>query len=99
MLFGFADDDFGEEGGRAVARMMQLNSSTTCLWLLGMLMICTCVVWWGSDDFRALLHVTRFEGNGIGPEGARAIGSALERNSTLTSLNVGRESARCSGSR
>ncbi len=51
------------------------------------------------DDFRALLHVTRFAGNRVGPEGARAIGSALERNSTLTSVNVESESARCSESR
>jgi hypothetical protein len=30
-----ADDDFGEEGGRAIARMLELNSSVTNLWLLG----------------------------------------------------------------
>jgi hypothetical protein len=45
--FGFSGDDFGEEGGRAIARMMQLNSSITRLYLSGMLMICTCVMWWG----------------------------------------------------
>jgi hypothetical protein len=28
-VFGFADDDFGEEGGRAVARMLELNCSLT----------------------------------------------------------------------
>jgi hypothetical protein len=33
-----------------------------------------------------------FAGNGFGPEGARVISSALERNSTLTSLNVAGES-------
>jgi hypothetical protein len=33
--FGVADDDFGEEGGRAIARMLELNSSITDLWLLG----------------------------------------------------------------
>jgi hypothetical protein len=33
-----------------------------------------------------------FAENGFGPEGARAISSALERNSTLTSLNVNSES-------
>ncbi len=33
-----------------------------------------------------------FADNAFGPEGARAISSALERNSTLTSLNVGSES-------
>ncbi len=33
-----------------------------------------------------------FADNGFGPEGARAISSALERNSTLTSLNVDSES-------
>ncbi len=33
-----------------------------------------------------------FAGNGFGPEGARAISSGLERNSTLTSLNVDSES-------
>ena len=52
-----------------------------------------------GDDFHALLHVTRFADNGIGPEGARAIGSALERNSTLIDLNVEGESARCRESR
>ena len=45
-----------------------------------------------GDDFRALLHVTRFADNRVGPEGSSAIGSALERNSTLTSLNVCGES-------
>jgi hypothetical protein len=34
-----------------------------------------------------------FAGNIFGPEGARVISSALERNSTLTSLNIGCESA------
>ncbi len=33
--FGVAGDDFGEEGGRAIARMLELNSSVTNLWLLG----------------------------------------------------------------
>jgi hypothetical protein len=33
-----------------------------------------------------------FAENGFGPEGARAISIALERNSTLTSLNVTGES-------
>ncbi len=33
-----------------------------------------------------------FAGNGFGPEGARAISSALERNSTLTSLDISGES-------
>ncbi len=31
-VFGFADDDFGEEGGRAVARMLELNRSLTRLY-------------------------------------------------------------------
>jgi hypothetical protein len=39
-----------------------------------------------------LLRVTNvLAGNKIGPEGTRAISSALERNSTLTSLNVNGE--------
>ena len=33
-VFGFAGDDFGEEGGRAVARMLELNRSLTRLWFL-----------------------------------------------------------------
>ncbi len=33
-----------------------------------------------------------FADNGFGPEGARAISSGLERNSTLTSLDIGSES-------
>ncbi len=33
-----------------------------------------------------------FAGNGFGPEGARAISSGLERNSTLTELHIGSES-------
>ena len=37
-------------------------------------------------------HSLCFAGNGFGPEGARAISSALERNSTLTSLIVESES-------
>ena len=42
---------------------------------------------------QALLHVTNvLAGNKIGPEGAPAISSALERNSTLTKLNVDSES-------
>ncbi len=32
---GVADDNFGEEGGRAIARMLELNSSITDLWFLG----------------------------------------------------------------
>jgi hypothetical protein len=30
-VFGFSVDDFGEEGGRAVARMLELNRSLTKL--------------------------------------------------------------------
>ena len=46
-----------------------------------------------GDCVWALLHVTNvLAGNKIGPEGARAISSALERNSTLTKLNVDSES-------
>ena len=42
---------------------------------------------------QALLHVTNvLAGNEIGPEGARGISSGLERNSTLTELNVRCES-------
>ena len=33
--FGVAGDNFGEEGGRAIARMLELNSSITNLWFLG----------------------------------------------------------------
>ena len=41
----------------------------------------------------ALLHETNVHaGNEIGPEGARAISKALERNSTLTDLNMQSES-------
>ena len=41
----------------------------------------------------ALLHVTNvLADNKIGPEGARAISSALERNSTLTHLDISCES-------
>ncbi len=46
-----------------------------------------------GDCVWALLHETNVRaGNNIGPEGARAISSALERNSTLTNLNMQSES-------
>ena len=42
-----------------------------------------------GDCVCALLHVTKvLAGNKIGLEGARAVSSALERNSTLVKLNV-----------
>ena len=40
-------------------------------------------------------HALSFAGNSFGPDGARVISSALERNSTLISLNIGREPTRC----
>ena len=46
-----------------------------------------------GDCVCALLHVTNvLADNKIGPEGARAISSALERNFTLTHLDIGGES-------
>ncbi len=46
-----------------------------------------------GDCVWALLHVTNVRaGNKIGLEGARAISSALERNSTLTELHISSES-------
>ncbi len=33
-VFGFAVDDFGEQGGRAVARMLELNRSLTRVYFL-----------------------------------------------------------------
>ena len=62
----FADDDFGEEGARAVARMLELNSCMTkvdfgksvfCKWF---------ATRWGGEEgggagFRALLEVTRVQ--------------------------------------
>jgi hypothetical protein len=46
-----------------------------------------------GDCVCALLHVTNvLAGIKIGPEGACAISSALERNSTLVKLNMGSES-------
>ncbi len=41
---------------------------------------------------RCCMKTNVLAGNKIGPEGARAISSALERNSTLTKLNVESES-------
>ena len=94
--FGVADDDFGEEGGRAIARMLELNSSITWLYLAGKLTFFRVSCGGAGDCVWALLHVTNvLAGNEIGPEGAHAIWSALERNSTLTSLDIGRELTRC----
>ena len=41
---------------------------------------------------RCCMKTNVLAGNKIGPEGARAISSGLERNSTLTSLHIGGES-------
>ena len=41
---------------------------------------------------RCCMKTNVLAANKIGPEGARAISSALERNSTLTSLDIGGES-------
>ena len=91
--FGVADDDFGEEGGRAIARMLELNSSITDMYLDGELMFFRVSCGGAGDCAWALLHETNvLAGNKIGPEGARAISSALERNSTLTSLDIRGES-------
>ena len=88
-----ADDDFGEEGGRAIARMLELNSSISYLYFAGKVMFCRVSCGGAGDCVCALLRVTNvLAGSKIGPEGARAISSALERNSTLTSLNVNGES-------
>jgi hypothetical protein len=92
--FGVADDDFGEEGGRAMARMLELNSSITDLCLPSNLIFCRVSCGGACDYVCALLHVTNvLADNKIGPEGARAISSGLERNSTLNKLNVNCESA------
>jgi len=93
MRFGVADNDFGEEGGRAIARMLELNSSITNLYLDGKLMFFRVSCGGAGDCVWALLHETNvLADNNIGPEGARAIWSALERNSTLTHLDIGSES-------
>jgi hypothetical protein len=43
--FGVAEENFGEEGGRAIARMLELNSSITRLYL-------SCK--FGPEDARAI---------------------------------------------
>ena len=90
--FGVADDNFGEEGGRAIARMLELNSSITWLYLAGKLTFFRVSCGGAGDCVWALLHVTNVLAGEIGPEGGRAISSALERNSTLTHLSIGGES-------
>ena len=73
--------------------MLELNSSITNLNFGSKLMFFRVSCGGAGDCVCALLHVTNvLADNKIGPEGARAISSALERNSTLTSLNVGSES-------
>ena len=87
--FGVAGDNFGEEGGRAIGSMLELNSSITNLYLNGKLLFFRVLCGGAGDCIFALLQVTNvLAGNKIGPEGAPAIWSALERNSTLTYLIV-----------
>jgi hypothetical protein len=91
--FGVAGDNFGEEGGRAIGSMLELNSSITNLYLNGKLLFFRVLCGGAGDCIFALLQVTNvLSGNKIGPEGTRAIWSALERNSTLTSLDMESES-------
>ncbi len=53
------------------------------------------MLWYAGVSLRVFAHALCFADNSIGPEGARAISSALERNSTLTSLTLSCESTRC----
>ncbi len=88
-----ADDNFGDEGGRAIARMLELNSSISYLYFAGKVMFCRVSCGGAGDCVCALLRVTNvLAGNKIGPEGTCAISSALERNSTLVKLNFDCES-------
>jgi hypothetical protein len=57
--FGVAGDDFGEEGGRAIARMLELNSSITYLYFDGKVTFCRVSCGGAGDFVCALLHVTR----------------------------------------
>jgi hypothetical protein len=92
--FGVAGDNFGEEGGCAIARMLELNCSVTDLYFAGKVMFCRVSCGGAGDCVCALLRVTNvLAGSKIGTEGTRAILSALERNSTLTDLCLSGESA------
>ena len=73
--------------------MLELNSSITTLFLVSKLMFFRVLCGGAGDCVLALLHVSNvLAGNEIGPEGARAISSGLERNSTLTHLEMESES-------
>ena len=73
--------------------MLELNSSITNLWFAGKLMFFRVSCGGAGDCVCALLHETNvLADNKIGPEGARAISSVLERNSTLTHLSMRSES-------
>ena len=50
------------------------------------------MLWYAGMSLRVFAHALCFAGNAFGPESARAISSALERNSTLTRLDMGCES-------
>ena len=53
------------------------------------------MLWYAGVSLRVFVHALCFAGNAFGPEGARAISSAMERNSTLTSLDMACESTSC----
>ena len=73
--------------------MLELNSSITDMYFDSKLMFFRVSCGGAGDCVCALLHVTNvLAGNKIGPEGARARSTGLERNSTLTKLNVSGES-------
>ncbi len=56
-----------------------------------MVMQCDCARGDRMVVFRDVCVAAHASGNGIGDEGATALASALERNSTLQHLDVGRE--------
>jgi hypothetical protein len=91
----YSDNQIGNEGEEALARSLERNSSLSSLSLRGPL--CSFDVlrariidyvyldMWKTET-RVISHV--YSGNGIRKEGAEALARSLERNSSLTSLDL-----------
>src|SRR5215475_4840976 len=87
------DNSIGDEGGKALAEALKVNSTLTQLNLECMSSFCgwiyVCILWFDLADNLWIID------NSIGDEGGKALGEALKVNATLTQLNLSCMSSFC----